>query len=113
MYPRKYKALGEKHISPTHGFGTVVKFDAFREPGSKQKFWTYTVSYANNDGTTGEEKITVPAKETAGAIDMFPECSDLAIKLAMHAYFCLHHLERIMQLQQAIKGKFEHHFLKV
>ena len=77
MYPRKYKALGEKHISPTHGVGTVlvVKFDAFREPGSKQKFWTYTVSYANNDGTTVEEKVTVPAKETA--IVMFPERSDL------------------------------------
>ena len=79
MYPRKYKALGEKHISPTHGVGTVlvVKFDAFREPGSKQKFWTYTVSYANNDGTTGEEKIMIPAKETA--IVMFPELSDLPI----------------------------------
>ena len=93
MYPRKYKALGEKHISPTHSVGTVlvVKFDAFTETGSKQKFWTYTVSYANNDGTTGEEKIMIPAKETA--IVMFPELSDLPIKLQV--CFCLHHFERI------------------
>jgi len=54
-----------------------VKFDAFRESGSKQKFWTYTVSYSNNDGTTGEEQIMIPAKETA--IVMFPELSDLPI----------------------------------
>jgi hypothetical protein len=49
----------------------------------------------------GEEKIMVPAKETA--IAMFPKRSDLPIKL--QACFGLHHFKRIMQLQQAIKGK--------
>ena len=72
LYPRAYKALGAKYVSPTNGVGVVTNFEAFKDE-CKKKFWTYTVLYSNPaTGTTIEEKVTLSAKDTS--ILMFPKC---------------------------------------
>jgi hypothetical protein len=69
LYPRRYPHVGATHISPDQGPGTVVNFEAFRDEGSKQKFWVYHVVYSKDDGNI-EEKVTLPAKDAS--IVMFP-----------------------------------------
>ena len=72
LYPRAYKALGAKYVSPTNGVGVVTNFKAFKNE-CKKNFWTYTVLYSNPaTGTTFEEKVALSAKDTS--ILMFPKC---------------------------------------